>query len=110
MRISDWSSDVCSSDLHCDGLAVEKSLDCFALRFLVADYVGMQEISMRKIDQIFQTDRRRAIKPDRSQHKARQPAFRRQKRQVWHMRDVRGLRPAEPYPDIALKQIGRAHD
>src|SRR3546814_6670205 len=63
----------------------------------------MQEISMRKIDQIFQTDRRRAIKPDRSQHKARQPAFRRQKRQVWHMRDVRGLRPAEPYPDIAIK-------
>src|SRR3546814_7437288 len=36
MRISDWSSDVCSSDLHFGGSACDKSMDLCRVRFGMA--------------------------------------------------------------------------
>src|SRR3546814_11770141 len=74
MRISDWSSDVCSSDLHDrryglthagayhgNGFAVVEGFDGLAFRPFVTNDVGVQEVRMRQVDEVLQTDRRGAI-------------------------------------------------
>src|SRR3546814_9656551 len=87
MRISDWSSDVCSSDLnvlcwlayaaekfhdrryglthagayHGNGFAVVEGFDGLAFRPFVTNDVGVQEVRMRQVDEVLKTDRRGAI-------------------------------------------------
>src|SRR3546814_15320359 len=91
MRISDWSSDVCSSDLHDrryglthagayhgNGFAVVEGFDGLAFRPFVTNDVGVQEVRMRQVDEVLKTDRRGAIETNCRGHVAWKPAIGRQ--------------------------------
>ena len=81
---------------------VSEHLDVFALRLLIADDVGMQEIRMREVDEILQRQRCRAIEAHRAAHVAGQAALRRQEGQIRQVDLIGGAGIAEPAPHVAI--------
>jgi hypothetical protein len=87
---------------HRDCFGVVEGLDRLAFRFLVARDVGVQEIGMGQVDQVFEADRSRAVEAHCPDHMAGQATFRRQEGQAGQMARIGGFGTAKPAPDIAI--------
>src|SRR3546814_2144164 len=103
MRISDWSSDVCSSDLHLIGKIHPKKSTNF--KILVADPDSARySIILHKVSQSLSRRTQNVCRPENRFQSRPRPRQDARSRSEEHTSELQSLMRTS-YPDFCLKQI-----